>query len=637
MFPKQGYFLNKILTLIPVLTLGACQHNSKPYFDQNEELPPAIQNKISKFKLKEMNYVEMGLQAFLKGDYKQASAFFNHVLSYQVGQSSLHTLNAFSYELMAQNGDLSAYDLAEAGYNQAKKCNPNNKFASLRLGVIKIEKKNYKGAQNEFAELLLLDPQNQEGLYGLALSSYLVGDLKTALAIIERLLERSPENNSYIRAGALIYSAAGDSVKAQSLLNRYAPENQSDKMFLEGRMQDWIHLHELQWKPLPQVKPHASYAQKEKSESPVIPKTMVTLDLVVLRVIEESGRSVGSNILHNFTVTLAPYARYFARGAGPGTTPDTSITGVNVFPLNTTAFPAESLSSELSNTAGTVAQIPGAVNSELKKNPSIIVGGISFGSLNYALNIANSSSQYIKMMARPTLMSYLGKPSEFFAGEALSIGQTSSFGGGSISQSPAGNRVRVTPSEITDDYVILDIELINSTFEEDTHNIVTRVTNSANPNVIFNTITSNLKTTVKAKIGDTVSLADISSSVNIHSDTGFPGLRDTPVIKYAFGNETDNLQTNSLLYLLTPRHVDNTSSTVRNDGDNKDAKESTENLSELEIRHDDWFEKFRGHNFGFTNYMPTAFDFRDGDLKSLSDVDNENAKKMVFKIVEDLG
>lgn len=389
---------------------------------------------------KEKEKIIEGVETLKKQDYAKASQLFNAILNDDPTNSFVHTLNALTYQMMGKNGDYGSYDLAEAGYLQAKKFDSNNMFASLQLGRVKAEKKNYVGAQDEFAEVLLFDPKNQEALYELASVSYLMGDVKTASMSVDQLLKENNKSPKYLRAAAMIYAAQGHKDQAKIFLGDYKKfeKSQKDTAYLERRVDDWVRAHETEGVKLvkssedstaavqgfmdmpsePGRSPTENIIFPTRHPRPVNPEPkepMVVIDGVVMRVIEEAQTSKGNNILNNFTLTIAPYTKYAASHAG------SAITGASIFPLNN------------STASSNNSSIPGSVNSavqNINNNVLLVTRGISFGTLSYALNIANATRQHIEIIGRPTLTTYVGKPSAFFNGAELDIALTSSFGGG---------------------------------------------------------------------------------------------------------------------------------------------------------------------------------------------------------------
>lgn len=637
------------LSLLGVLCLVGCQPQENVVSHRDEKSLKTFDQLINEETTSgQKKQILEGLQALRSHNFELASQIFNNLLTNDPTNSGLHTLNALTYQLRGKNGDFASFDLAEAGYQQAKKFNPNNVYASLQLGRVKEHKKDYLGAQEEFAEVLLYDPYNEEALYELASASYLMGDIKTARMSIDILLKENQQQPEYVRAGALIHAVQGDREKANKLLAIYnkIEKKQKNKTYLSRRVNDWFRLHDngnivmadssepslvktqalLGGGRIPTVGGGIMIAQSPSlgvqttptmtssmdalgETNPNLPEFaepqggMVVMDAIILRVIDQGETSKGQNILENFTLTLSPFTKYYARNAG------SAITGANIFPLNNISTGATGTN------ASTSTNIPGLVSSvapNLNDRVSLVAGGISFGTLNYSLNIANVMKTHIEIIGRPTLTSHVGKSSEFFNGEQLNIALSSTFGGGNLNQVPTGLTLRVTPTAIQDDYVALSIQFIDSFLKETQQQIVASIL--PNSPLVFSTTNSEVKTTVKAKLGDTIVLGGTIERHDVGSTSGFPFLKDLPFIQYFFSQEQTVTTRTSVLFLLTPRSFGAYKNAAKQYLASKSDEDKRPNLTELERRHKDWFFPQSNVLPILQTFGPMYQDFRLGDI-----------------------
>lgn len=658
-FKKLNRLSINILIFLVTFFITSCRDEEVIVVEKERLLPKSFDQVLAENTDSEQKQkIVAGMIELQKKDYKGASKIFNQALSDDPTNSALHTLNALVYQMMGKNGDYASYDLAEAGYMQAKKYNPNNSFASLQLGRVKIEKRDYIGAQEQFAEVLLFDPSNKDALYELTSASYLAGDVKTARMSVDQLLQKDPNNPHYARAGALIYAVQGDKKEAQKLLTTYKNLESSPqkKVFLEKRVNDWAQLHnsgniilaaagdtsqgqtltaapqapivkggpdsgptnssdpsvpvvaaavaaaeavaEKTVNPQPAATPEAiPQPQAAKSKDP-----MVVIDGVVLRVVESAQTQKGNNILTNFTLTVAPYSAYSANNAG------TEIMNASMFPLN-------NLSTQPSSTS---TLLPGNVNSvlpDLSKHVSLVTSAITFGTLNYALNIANSTRSHIEIIGRPTLTSYIGKPSEFFNGSELDIALQGNFGGGTVTKTPTGSTLRVTPLSVDGEYITLDVEIIDSFLEETEASISAKA--SALAPLVFSLDLSNVKTTVKVKMGETIMLGGTVERSEVASNSGFPILKDIPVVQYFFSDENTISEHASVLYLITPRYRKDVRRAVRDYTSQMDEFGDRPTLEELEGRHRDWMSPEKNVLPILKSLKPLYYDYRSGDISPL--------------------
>lgn len=640
--------LYRIIVFFLIFFIVGCK-DKQPYLTHSaENNPKTFEQMLAGGDVPEKKQkILEGMQALREREYQAASSIFNELLTHDPTNSGLHSLNALTYQLMAKDGDFKAYDLAEAGYQQAKKFNPENTFAALQLGRVKAEKKDYIGAQEEFADVLLFDPSNQEAFYELASVSYLTGDIRTAQMCIDMVLKKDAKKPEYVRAAALIYAVQGDKKKAQALLSTYKTLEYQPKRkeYLEKRVNEWLGLHDSgnvslvktampspppaviaeslsssedrpaldtsADDPLKPIQPPAHPLTDREKRSLIQthnPEGMIVVDAVVLRILEEGQTTKGNNILDNFTLTIAPFTKYFAHNAG------TAITGANIFPFNN----ASTSPSTSTGTGGAVPTvIPGVVSSALpnsNKNVSLIAGGISFGSLNYALNIANVSRTHIEIIGRPTLTSHIGKPAEFFSGEELYVALQGSFGGGSITKTPTGSTLRVTPLTIEGDYVTLNVEVIDSFLEQTEEAIAARVA-TLTP-LVFSVNNSHASSTLKMKLGETMMLAGFIERTDVHADSGFPLLKDLPIVQYFFSRDITSSIRVSVMYLITPRIHNDVRKTATAFLE-KGGLNARPNLTELESRHKNWWTPRENIIPILRSFGDLYRDYRTGDFMAL--------------------
>lgn len=555
-----------------------------------------------------------GIEALREKDFDTASRLFNTALLDDPKNSAIHTLNAFTYHLKSYDNDPGALTLSESGYSQAKKFDPNNIFAILELGRIKAEQGNLVGAQDEFAEVLIIDQNNPEALYELANASYLLADIKTALMAVDRLIKINPKPARNLRAAALIYAASGKPKMAQQFLDEYlkVEKNTKQRNYTVKRVHEWHQLFkdgkmtvaradgpnfDL---PMSQNNPNLSPNKKQLGPGPaseISPDTkakidqsvglhpteeMVVVDAVVLRVSEEGKTTKGNNILDGFTLTVSPYNKAYAKNAGSG------ISNFNI------------------SSGGSVSGKQPTVNG----NAKIFAQGISLGSITYSLKIANVEKSYIEVIGRPTLVAIKSKPAEFFSGTDVKLAISGNYGG-NVASAPFGNTLKVTLVEISDGYATLDVDLEGSLLLD------SLPANPSSQSLVYQVGRSQIKTSVKVKVGETIMLGGTSERVESNDITGFPLLKDIPIIQYFFSRETTDSNRKSIMYLMTIRGYKNDKMrTIKyfNEGEDDLARP---NLSELENRYKSWFDPQSNNIVILKSLAPLYRDFRVGDFVKL--------------------
>jgi tetratricopeptide (TPR) repeat protein len=652
--------LHLSLTAMAVLILTGCveEPTSKSH-DKSTAQGKSLEQILSeKSNSEEKALVKEGIQALLAGDYDKASKDFNVALVDDPTNSWLHTLNAMAYQLIARNGDVTQLEIAEAGYNQALKFEPSNSIASLQLGRVQKQQKRYKEAQQEFANVLLLEPSNLPALYELASASYYLGDIKTARVAIERYIKAAPNKADAYRAAGMIMAASGKSLEANEFLKKYESlaKNKPQAHLAKRRADEWKRLYDSGIIMLAQADsaagdagaatdpnaggdasadPNAATpgggdtanADKKQAaaapQAPAGPQQMVVIDAIVMRVSELGQTRKGQNILENFSLTLAPGTHMYARARG---IPDPNFTQT----INTDGTGSTTINDPGNVDFQGAPIFPGAANlaTTITSGGSplsvsrLFTQGISFGSVSYSLNIANAYNERIKVLDRPSVTAIVGKHAEFYAGTDLALGLTGQFGG-NVVKTPTGITVKVTPLSLEGERVQLEIEVYGSltpaVMPVDTTKTFTRIQ------------TSHVKTTVEMNLGETLMLGGINSHEDQNDRDGFPLLQDIPVIQYFFSQETTSSLRKSVTYLITPRTHEKNKADIKQAFANP--TEGLTNLTELEMRNKDWFAPYNNNQVMILKYAaPLYREFRTGDITPVIWWQDEDFNEQITQI-----
>lgn len=580
-----------------------------------------------------------GMKAIIAGNLQLASKSFNSLLIDDPLNVQVHALNALTYHLMSKDGDVAKVTLAQAGFEQVLKIDPNHTLASLQLGRIAAGKKDYVKAQEFFSHVILLDSGHLDAQFELASASYNLGDLKTAAMSIDRVLIAQPNTPRNVRAATLIYAALGQKEQAQVYLAKYSTLNirQRHKKHLEKRVRDWEELHNSgrlvaqaeptaepdsteaaaepavlapDAEPAPEIAPEPAAPAPtvtEITETPEVEQNgqmvikdyqedMIVVDAVIMRVSETGTTAKGNNIMDNFTMSLSPFNYYKARNTSE------PITGSPVFPTNVASVAAAGVPQV---TSGAAEALQGATS-------TLITQGLSFGTINYSLNIANSTDSYIEIIGRPTLTATVGKPADFFSGTNKHIGLAGQFGG-NITETPIGTELIVTPTEYKDGFITLDVEVKGSSITQVAGSIIAAQSTA----VEFDILKDNIKTTVKVKAGETVMLAGITQRELITNKSGVPILQSIPGIQYFFSRESSTSARKSVMYLLTPRSYNRTITDTKRFFAKGEEYGKRPRLDELELRHKDWYDPSINNTLILQHLAPIYDEFRTGDLHDI--------------------
>ena len=648
---NKAQLSSKIIVSATALLLAACQdqgpQSSNMANHQMADLTLAQMLNTDRNSEEDQKIVE-GMKAIKEGNLQLASKTFNSLLIDDPLNIHVHSLNALTYHLMSKDGDVAKVTLAQAGFEQVLKIDPNNTLASLQLGRIAAGKKDYVKAQECFSHVLLIDSGHMDAQYELASASYNLGDLKTAVMSIDRVITAQPNDPRNVRAAALIYAALGKQEQAHVYLAKYStlPIGQRHKKYLEKRVHDWEDLHNsgrlvaqadpaagaaptpaaepaaaaptpaetpapaaapaeeiapepVAAAPAPTVTPVAEAPEPEQENQVVIKdfqEDMVVVDAVIMRVSETGTTVKGNNIMDSFTMSLSPFNYYKARNTSA------PIGGGPIFPTNVAVTASAGVPSV---TSGAGEALQGSMS-------SLITQGLSFGTINYSLNIANSTDAYIEIIGRPTLTATVGKPADFFSGTNKHIALAGQFGG-NITETPIGTELIVTPVEYKDGYITLDVEVKGSSITQ----VVGSQIAAQSTAVEFDILKDNIKTTVKVKAGETVMLAGITQRELTTNKSGVPILQSIPVLQYLFSRETSKSDRKSVMYLLTPRSYNRTITETKRFFAKGEEYGKRPRLDELETRHKDWYDPSINNTLILQHLAPIYDEFRTVDLHDM--------------------
>ena len=312
----------------------------------------------------------------------------------------------------------------------------------------------------------------------------------------------------------------------------------------------------------------------------------IIIDCYLLRITETAQTSKGNNILENLAVTLSPggitkFKGYFA-GSGVSPLGSPGISSVDNAVINpATGFRPNQLPAVSNGTTSSVA--PTFANSTtaltLANKGSIsgqvFAAGITWAGLTYSLNIANASDTRTEVISRPSLMTFLKKPSTFFSGDELSLGLAGQYGG-SLIKYPVGITLEVTPDQLIGEDLYLQVGVEGSLI----------ISPNPNLNLTVDAGVTRVDTYVKVRLGETLMLGGIYERFQVLSNSGVPGLQDIPIVQYFFSNESTRSDRRSIVFMLTPRSPDAVKSAV-NRAMTREAV--GHNVSELIVRNPDWF------------------------------------------------
>ena len=100
--------------------------------------------------------------------------------------------------------------------------------------------KEFDKAQQQFAEVLLIQEPDVKILYALAAASYYNHDLKTAYAVITKAVNLAPNNKFVLKAAAMIAAALNQPLEMQNYRKEYLKKTKKNDKHLDQRLRQWM-------------------------------------------------------------------------------------------------------------------------------------------------------------------------------------------------------------------------------------------------------------------------------------------------------------------------------------------------------------------------------------------------------------
>ncbi len=422
------------------------------------------------------------------GDIPRARTQAEAALLKDPRDARLQFLNGLALHLDAERGDTGSFDLARVGYETALKFAPNDFWASYMLGTLSFERGQWLEAQQHFATAALDEPDNWRGFYGLAAASYYAGDTPLARLCAERAVKLAPGESEALRIAAFTAAMDNDAAAARAMLAGYSTLGGPQTSALAARTEHLIRTAALDAAAPPAVS--ATPAPEPSGEK----QMLVEVTILVSDNVRDTGRGV--NLLDGLRLQF---------GIDRSTT-----------------------ESHLTGAADTFQRI--------------ITSRIALPELNYNLNIFNNSGESYQVLARPTLMAYLGEESTFFAGQSLNV-EVSGVNLGQLQPIDAGVTLKLTPQAIAGDTVKFRLDAQRSFFSSQRFGTFDKQ---------IATFKQQVAATAELNYGQTLILSGLSETVYDGTRSETPGLADIPGLGLLFGRQATRDKQTSVLILVTP-------------------------------------------------------------------------------------
>ena len=548
-------FLSELIGFL--ILVGALSCSTLPQ-DVNPKEVKALEERIPEQGPLSSKEVKAGITALAAGDYEKANTHFSEALRYEPTNGPFHFLNALTYHLRAERGDTSQMEFAEVGYQMALQFDPRQPWAAHQLGRLKFKQGNFEQSQAHLAQAILLDDKDSDLFHDLAVASYYSRDLQTAKFAINKAMLINPHRAQYFATSAMVSAAEGNRAEAIRELETFqlgdsqAQDKKGYHEFLKHRIDDWNNLYvQGNGTRLAELSPSLAQTANDASRDNKIPSIsnpgasnnskpgskvgaeMCLIDVVIIKSEQRLATNKGVNLLSGLQMQFGGSATF---GDTWGTSNTRSGTTAGSIPIS------PDVTSSLTNTQGFSDR--GETSSG---KTQALTSTITIPTINYNLNIFNSSTDHNEVIARPTLVATDGTPSEFFSGSTIRVGMPGGVGVvGALQEIPVGVKLVVTPTFINEDKVKLEVEssrefwesgITGNTFHESLITSKTRV--SANVTMGFS---------------ETLILSGLTEKANSKIKDGVPILKDIPILQYLFSNERTSEYTKSVLILLSPHH-----------------------------------------------------------------------------------
>jgi tetratricopeptide (TPR) repeat protein len=545
---------------------------------------------------------------------EEGSQQLNAALKLDPSNSYLQFFNAFAYHQMAQLGDAQKFGLAEQGYLLAVQFDASNWIAHYFLGTMYFEQRNFAGAQQQWAAVLLSQGEDQEVLLRMVAASYYAGDPVTAAVCLERLRLLTPTDPQVLKLSALVSAAINQPEQATQWLSLFKGTFPPDLevLRLQQRVSHWAVVHRNN-KSTNSMVPSYAFAQGEAfdganlAHDPAMIRTqsnptaaqvaqvnrpkfdpddasakrMVLVDVVIMRTEDSLGTRKGINLLNALTLQFGG--------------------------ISSPAF-SKTFSSNDSGQTG---------NDLTNSTATAITRAISIPALSYSLNIVNANANLNEVLARPTLAALNGEKSEFFSGTTLNaaVVSSSTVTGSAVQiEKEIGVKLSILPTFLKDNKIRLTVDA-QRTFLKPPSSDVTYTYKLETSKIMVNA-------NVVMEFGETLVLGGLSEKETTNVRDGVPLLQDIPGLQYLFSSKKSDDFQRSVLMLITPREPQytfrkNSAGLVPSDlKDGTKAVTGGESMNELRARYGDWFKPYPNlaSVFSQLNSSSVYREFRTGDV-----------------------
>ena len=573
------------------------------------------------------------LRLISENNLEEASVTINKALQQKIDKSYYHLINGLIYHLMARQGKPASYEVAAKGYEMALRFDPGNWMAHYYLGRLRIDDGHFDKAVPEFAEAMMLRPDDAEVLNGLLFAAYRSQAPDIAAGALAALKASGKMDSPMLmRNSAMVMAALGQQEQAQEFLNRLRKSGAEERLLahLERRLKEWARYHDSRNAGLVSGAAKASLQGGPVPSAPMAAQSALPTLSHFIKVQGTPAEAPAEAPADAPADAPAEAPADAAAAAAPEPPPpelsaeEHKMVVVDVVMIST----EETISSSqgVNLLSGLQIQFGGATNPAFQRtqgnnagvSADSITRTITLPSITYSLNIFNAANQRNEVLARPTLVALVGRPSEFFSGtELTAVSNPGGLGSNPLSiKKDIGVQLTMTPTILSDGRLRMSV-LAERTFIK-----------TPNPDALFVQKLEMTKNKVKANVvmrfGETLILGGLSEKESDTNRDGVPLLQDVPVMQYLFSHRTNSDFQKSVLILITPRQPEYVYQPEKARPEHeKTLSEEDRPIASLRARYSDWFKPYPNWASVFHQLQENTLyrEFRTGDvdLESWSD------------------
>ena len=513
-----------------------------------------------------------GLTAFHSKDFVKANFYLQHALKFDPQNPHLHKLNALSYHLRGNQGDTGKYKLASVGYNLAHDLDPGDSSIPYYHGILKFSQGQYREAQDFFASAILVNSNVSDYYFGLAASSYYVGEVQRAFMNIRKARKLDPNNKRSIQASGMILASLGAFSKAEheaKLLKSPKNARFSAQHHLRNRIADW---HDFYKSNRIMSDDEFQVLMAQATDVYGVPSTGIFSDLDSETSLSQVNLTDDSLESENTEISQVPSTNKEGKKIQK---PKMALVDVTIIRTE-----------EIYKSAKGVNLFEGLnlffKNKDSNANAISILLGATGSGIAYSLNIFNDNYDRNEVIARPTIVVQDNETSNFFSGGTTHVVlEGGDAGSGSIEPIDDGVKLQVKPKFIDGNTLTMAVVAERTSLESS----LSAVSSALSGTSFARTSKTKISANLTLEYGQTMVLSGLSDQAKDTVDKKAPGLGDIPIAQYVFRNNTKTSSKRTVLILLTPRRAE----LSNEDGSKKTTNKVSDrtNLANLE-QNNDW-------------------------------------------------